>query len=336
MQPDRIYKILRRVVDGTLPEPHRETVFRWLIHRKDQTEKDRAIQQIWNETSTEADETLEYSLQTVRRRIQSLEQKQPAGFFFPSWLRYAAMILLPLITGLTVWYTVESKYAGAEMIECYVPNGQQQIIQLPDGSHMRVNAGTLVIYPNKFTGNKRTVYLAGEANFSVEKDRKKPFIVRTGGLNVQVLGTKFNVESYPGSGTVITTVEEGSVAVFKENDPTHRVTLQPDDQVIYLPGENRFITSVVDADDYAAWTQGELRFINKSLHEVIATLERRYDIRFRIDKEIESSDLYTMKFKLHETLEDALDVFCQIVGNVTYRKEGQTVRLFRERKEVTP
>lgn len=336
MKQNIAYRILRKLREGTLSSRHCTDVKRWYISDQDIAGKENAMRYIWNETQEEADEATLHSLSSVHQKIQSSDRTVAPWFRRNLWLRYAAILLLPIITGTLVFWFSGNYYLNMEMTECYVPNGQLRTVTLSDGSQVEINSGTVLIYPKEFRGGKRTIFLSGEARFSVTKDASKPFIVRTGPLHVEVLGTKFDIESYPGSDYITTTLEEGSVKVYREDAPRKSVLMKPDQQLVYYAGVDSFATSHVEARDYSAWTQGELLFRNKPLNEILATIERRYNVRFQVDEGIECKDLYTMKFKSHETIEDALHVFSLILENVSYKKEGQTIRLFPKRKEVKP
>ena len=334
MGKSRTYKILQRLVDFAVLKEHRRMVRDWLIDGDDREEKEEALSQIWSEALSEQNFPVEEPLKKTWRKIRQSEPQSPRRLFIKRALRYAAIFLLPVLSGVAVWQLSEKQHFAPEMIECYVPYGEQQTVALPDGSLIRVNSGSLLIYPAKFTTPRRQVYLSGEANFSVESNPDEPFIVRTGTLNIEALGTKFNVESYPGDGLITTTLEHGSVKIYKQGEPDEAILLKPDEQVCYHANENRFVRSLVEASDYSAWTEGELRFVNKSLDEILFTLERRYNVRFLMDTEVKGSDLYTMKFKAHETIDDALYVLGEIIGTISYHKEGQTVRINVKGKEV--
>ncbi len=77
-----------------------------------------------------------------------------------------------------------------------VPNGKRSTLALEDGTKMWINAGSRVIYPNKFKKNKREIYVDGEVYMEVARDEERPFVVKTNMLDVQVLGTSFNVMAY--------------------------------------------------------------------------------------------------------------------------------------------
>ncbi|NDV59690.1 FecR family protein [Bacteroides sp. 519] len=336
MEENRINKILQQLIDHAIPKSYRPIVREWLITNEDREAKEQALQAIWQQTSSQLEDLPEEALKKTLEKIRIADRKQSHKLFMHKLGRYAAILLLPLITGLAVWLLSNNNQEyDPTMIEYFVPNGERQTVVLPDGSSIQVNAGSLLVYPSRFSKTRRQVYLSGEANFSVEGDPKRPFIVRTDDLHIEVLGTKFNVQAYPGGGFIATTLEHGSVKVYKEGNPNEAILMTPSEQLVYLPHENQFNITKVDVADYSAWVNGELRFVNKSLDDILFTMERRYDVRFLVDPRIKGTDLYTMKFKTHETIDDALYVLEEILGNITHEREGQTIRLqLKERRRT--
>ena len=334
MEKNRAYNILKRLTDRTVPSEYRSIIRGWLTDATDPAEKEIAMRRIWLETRANADDTTRQSLQQTLQKIQQTDPRPVRISLQCRLLRYAAVLILPLLVGAGSWWLTKNQYAEPEMIECYVPNGQQQTVQLPDGSTIQLNSGSLLVYPSKFSDRKRSVYLSGEANFSVAKDAGKPFIVSAGPLKVEVLGTKFNIESYPENERIITTLENGSVKIYKSDTPEKAIVMQPDEQVVYNGADQSFSINWVKASDCSAWTQGELRFINQPLTEILTAMERRYNVQIKLSPEINSSDLFTMKFKQHETVEDAMKIFTRLAGNIDYKIEGKELLLFKERKEV--
>ncbi|MEG2067735.1 MAG: FecR domain-containing protein [Tannerellaceae bacterium] len=334
MEKNRAYRILQRLTDRTLPAKHRGTVLHWLAGESDLPEKEEALRQLWKEMDAEADQSTHLSLLDVHRKIGAKESVAHNLTLRNRLMRYAAILLLPLIVGIAVWKVAERQQTVQEMVECYVPNGKLETVLLPDGTRIQINSGSLLIYPREFRGKNRTVYLTGEANFSVSKNKNRPFIVRTGPLKVQVLGTQFNIESYPGNGRIVTTLEEGAVKVYKNDMPEKAIEMKPDEQLTYNEKDDTFTSSRVEAHSVSVWTRGELRFVDKSLTEILTAMERRYNVHFRVSPDVHSSDMFTMKFKQHETIEDVMNIFAQLVGNLSYRIEGKDILLFKEGKEA--
>lgn len=327
MNKTKIYQIIRRLTDGMLSESGRRIVVRWLRGQEHVAETDEAMFRIWNEIdgAQVSDEETKVALQAVKRRIGLSERR--IGWKQMLW-KYAAIILLPLITGLTVWQVMNFRVLeSSDMIECYVPLGEQKKIILSDGTEVMLNSGTLFIYPEKFYGENRKVFLSGEAYFEVEHDKEKPFVVRTGPLAIRVLGTTFNVEAYPGEDEITTTLKTGRVKVYRTDDETKGLTMNPDDRVVYHNKDDRFELFRVEAEVFTSWTEGETRFVDRPLSEVLKTLERRYDVTFRYDKSINLNEMYTMKFKPNETIEEVMRILMLAGSNMEYSIDGNVVFL---------
>lgn len=334
MEKSRVYNILRRLVDHTVLSEYRSVIKRWIISDRNVPEKETAMRQIWLETKAEADNSTRQSLHATLQKIHQTDQQTIRVSLRSRLLRYAAILILPILTGMSVWWLTKNEYVEPEMIECYVPNGKQETIQLPDGSTIQINSGSLIIYPREFSKKKRSVYLNGEANFNIAQNPDKPFVVSTGPLKVEVLGTKFNIESYPDNGRIITTLEHGSVKIYQNETPEKAIIMKPDEQVIYNESDQTFSINWVEASDCSAWTHGELRFVNQPLAKIITIMERKYNVHIKLSPDISTADLFTMKFKQHETIEDAMYIFAQLAGNINYKIEGKEVLLFKAGKEV--
>lgn len=336
MEQNKAYRILQHLISKRPSSEHRNLIRRWLIGEENAEEKDSAIQHIWDNTNAAADESIYMSLADTHSKIKQEKKQKSRRRFITRLTRYAAILILPIISGLTVWFISDQRQVDVELVECYVANGERRTIELPDGSQVQVNSGSLFIYPKEFIGKERIVYLAGEANFSVESNHKKPFIVESKSLQVRVVGTKFNVESYPENDQTIVTLEHGAVKVYKDKNPRKSILMNPNEQLTYSSVENRFTLSQVEASSFATWTSGELYFSKKTLNQILETLERHYNVDIHTDPLINYTDHYTMRIRSHETIEDALNVLIQIVDSkkITYKTAGQNIYLLPKGKEV--
>lgn len=154
------------------------------------------------------------------------------------------------------------------------PRGSKVIdMQLSDGSHVWLNAGSSVTYPVAFAGNERKISISGEAYFEVAHDASKPFFVSKGDMNVQVLGTHFNVNAYDDEDNIKVTLLEGSVKVNNKNSEG---LLKPRQQA--QVSSNVKVISNVDVEQVMAWKNGLFSFDNADLPSVMRQLARWYDI----------------------------------------------------------
>jgi ferric-dicitrate binding protein FerR (iron transport regulator) len=157
------------------------------------------------------------------------------------------------------------------------PRGSKVIdMQLSDGSHIWLNAGSSVTYPVAFAGSERKVSITGEAYFEVAHDGSKPFYVTKGDLEVRVLGTHFNVNAYDNENDIKVTLLEGSVRV---SDGGASALLQPNQQAIVQQG-NVAINKTVDVEQVMAWKNGVFVFDGYAgIDAIMRQIERWYDVK---------------------------------------------------------
>ena len=162
-------------------------------------------------------------------------------------MKYAAAVVLLIVS--TCWLTLwtSSRLSNdnliAETNTLYVPAGQRACITLQDGSVVWLNAQSTLIYPSHFWGSERKVRIIGEAFFEIAKNEKKPFYVVAQNVEMRVLGTKFNVYSYPETGLTRTSLIEGAVQVSCD-DGREKVILKPNEQVTVKNGNRNFRSGI--------------------------------------------------------------------------------------------
>ena len=156
-----------------------------------------------------------------------------------------------------------------------IPRGSEYNIVLADGTKVFLNAGSEISYPVVFAGDKREVKLKGEAYFEVRKDERRPFFVQAGDVQIQVLGTSFNVTAYPGRGRIETTLEEGKIQL---TDGRESVEVSPGKQASYDIEDGRFEVKQVDTKLYTAWKDGYYKFDQMTLEDIMETLALWYDL----------------------------------------------------------
>lgn len=218
--------------------------------------------------------------------------------------------------------------SGPAMNRLVTPRGGTYTIVLPDGSEVKLNAGTELQYPNEFTGDKRIVYLEGEAYFDVVPG-KKAFIVKTSGVEVCVLGTSFNVMAYRDEKTIQTTLVQGKVEVAfapEANDPPRKVSLTPDMQAVYDKEAAGVTTAKVDVYKYIAWKEGMFAFDNERLEDLFRSLERWYDIDVVFESEKARNVRYTIDIKRFTSVEHILKFFKEDT-DVALQMDGRTLRI---------
>lgn len=192
-----------------------------------------------------------------------------------------------------------------------VPYGKRFDIVLSDSTHVILNAGTSIKYPVKFIkGKKREIYLTGEAFFEVAKDAGHPFIVNASGLNVRVLGTKFNVSAYPEDGTTKTMLVEGSVGLYQDiaYNPETTTFLKPGHVASFNKTNKDISVEKAESSLYTGWMDGNLIFRHVPFKNIIKKLERHYNVVITNHNKTLGTELFTASFD-NSTLEQVFQTF---------------------------
>jgi transmembrane sensor len=158
------------------------------------------------------------------------------------------------------------------------PRGGQYQLTLPDGTGVWLNAASSITYPTVFSGNDRAVYITGEVYFEVAKNKDQPFKVFVGspkGMEVNVLGTYFNINAYEDEADIKTTLLTGSVRIRRKNET---VTLLPGQQALATPNRPLTVATDVNTEEVMAWKNGLFQFDNADIHAVMRQLARWYNV----------------------------------------------------------
>lgn len=208
--------------------------------------------------------------------------------------------------------TVESEHDAMRqgLNQLIVPYGKNSSIQLPDGSRAWLNAGSRLVYPSFFEGKRREVFLIGEGYFEVAPDEEMPFVVQTSELDIEVLGTKFNVSAYPSENMVETVLVEGKVKLKRKGFQLIRedLILKPSQLAVFERTSAEMKVRNVDVLDYVAWPQGFLNFESVDLNRIVKKLERYYNIRIMLDDPMLGVRSISGKLRLKEEKEKVLAV----------------------------
>lgn len=328
MNKETAYKIIRYFADGLIPSRYRQQVMSWLIDEADSEAKNEALKRVWDETvdvmSTDAMSQSVLRNQALRAHHGHQERARQIRL---KVLKYAAVIFLPIALCLGTWFIASNQMASQAMLaECHVENGQTKVLRLSDGTLVRLNAGSSLFYPQRFSRlfSRRDVYLDGEAHFDVAENSSQPFVVHVGNLKVKVLGTHFNVKAYPAEELVTTTLEQGRVKVYGDKIA---MTLLPDEQAVYNRISGKMTKRSVDSGNYNQWMKGKLLFDQTPLKVIIADLQRRYDVSIKATPAVDLSRCFTMAFRADEGVGDVMRVLEKISGNLNYIHQHHTIIL---------
>lgn len=210
---------------------------------------------------------------------------------------------------------------GAEISMISTPRGGQYNIELPDGTKVTLNAASTLKFPSSFFGLvNRRVELAGEGYFQVAKDKIHPFIVKSGQQEVQVLGTQFNINSYPDEGSVKTTLLEGSVLVSLLTGTADNKKLKPGQQAQFF-NEHLAITEV-DTEAVLGWKNGDFIF-NEDIKTIMRQISRWYDVEVKYQGQISDKE-FVGTFSRSKNVNEILKAL-ELTKLVHFKVEGRRI-----------
>ncbi|TKG93639.1 DUF4974 domain-containing protein [Puteibacter caeruleilacunae] len=189
-----------------------------------------------------------------------------------------------------------------------VPRGGEYFLTLSDGTRVWMNSESSLRYPVAFVGKKRVVDLQGEAFFEVAHNEKQPFIVRTEGQQIKVLGTSFNVKAYSREANIQTTLAEGRIQLTLDKLNISPVVLTPGKQSNYEKDAGKLTTAEVRVQDVIAWKEGRLVFRDVTMGEMAKELERWYDVEFVFQTPSVRSMKMTANMKRYENIDKILNL----------------------------
>jgi transmembrane sensor len=197
------------------------------------------------------------------------------------------------------------------------PHGGQYQLTLADGSQVWLNAASSIRFPTAFTGSDRTVEITGEAYFEIAPNARQPFLVKVHDMQVNVLGTSFNIMAYPDEQAMKTTLVSGAVQVKSGNNTS---VLKPGLQAS-LTKDQRFTVATADMDEALAWKEGKFRFRNTNIKTIMRQLSRWYNMEVDYKGDVSDIDLTGVisrreqADKLLKALETTQRVHFEVSGN---------------------
>ncbi len=245
-------------------------------------------------------------------------------------LSIAAGLIILAVVGAFVF-----NYFYNPEITVWAAKGQKKVLTLPDGSRVWLNADTKISYRKKFNDSVREIHLTGEAFFSVVKNHQKPFIVKTQKLNIKVLGTTFNVKSYPEEQTCETTLVTGCVTIEEKGKASAApVILQPEQKAIYSLRNNKVQIVNTNCEKTTCWKTGNLVFDNENIGSVLKKLERWYGLKVELQHQSEDTTALTERYTIiikDENIEEVIRLL-QLTSPLTFKvstMDGSSAKILK-------
>ena len=231
----------------------------------------------------------------------------------------------------------------------FTRNGSRTQMVLPDGTKVWLNAGSCITFGKEYGGLQREVSLSGEAFFDVVHNAEKPFVIHTSNIDIKVLGTRFNVKSYPSEKTTEATLIKGSIEVSIKARPSEKIILKPNEKLVIANDDsvlNRVLTYsshhfrtaeslvTISKPTYeqntgaiieTSWVENKLIFQDEAFSELAVQMDRWYGVNIRFDNPKLEEWRFTGTFE-KETIKQALDAL-KLTANFTYSIQDNQIRI---------
>lgn len=305
---DRIEKnieeLLFRYCEGKLSGDERKHVEEWISASKENEELARTVHELyWAADTLSVMDKVDAGKALKKANGKLVRKKIKTVFLWTE--RAAAIMFIPLLSAYLLQIK-NSDVAEARMMEIRTNPGMTTAFVLPDGTNVSLNSGSVLRYPEFFSKDKREVELIGEAFFDVTKDPNKRFVVKTSGdERVEVLGTSFNMEAFPGDSILSTTLLEGKVRFVSD---AGSVQMNPGEKLVYKNKTSKAKLTKTNGEAETAWKYGKIIFDNTPFNEVLRMLSKRFNVDFVVKNEKYRKDSFTGTFST-QRLEQVLDVF---------------------------
>ncbi|GLB53886.1 anti-sigma factor [Neptunitalea chrysea] len=221
-----------------------------------------------------------------------------------------------------------AKNSAIVMNTVVVPYGRHTQLKLADGTHIWLNAGSKLVYPSSFSGDKRIVYLEGEAAFDVAHDKQHPFTVKAKNHEIEVLGTVFNVSCYSDEKAVTTALESGSVRINYESgnilNTKKSVTITPGTIASYNKDEKQVSTKEGNVSNYFLWRKGLIVFKNDDMEYILKRLSRYYNVPIEVRNKDRFQQTFSGYLDLKTNIEEVLNIISES-STFTYTKQENNI-----------
>jgi len=298
-------ELIIRHLDNSISELEQEKLNRWLKEDKSHFEQFLETKDLWESAmlSELPEKDAEGALSDFNHFLRGINKPSFRSNRFVRYaLQLAATFLLAVLLSWTYFWLKGGGTTTHDPSKSYaqitIPNGHKGQITLPDGTRIWLNSNTSLRYDAAFDNKTRTVFLDGEAYLDVVKDPKRPFLVETSTLKLEVLGTSFNVKSYKDENITETTLIEGSLRIMSSSAAPRKlkeVTLKPNERATYSKDENKISVDnlivssqaskfnapikaipakgISQIESIVAWKDNELIFRDETLEEICLKME---------------------------------------------------------------
>ena len=292
------------------------------------------MKELWNSTAV-ADPNLPFNYEKayalfakrVDEKTELIIQRKKRTILWRKVSAVAAvMIPFLFLSYYTLFYTAPVEKATPIFTEIISPNGSKTQLKLADGTVVWLNSGSKLLYSDAFGKENRNLELTGEAYLNVAHNKQVPLILKVGGLDIKVLGTKFNVNAYPETDNVRVSLLEGSVSMTTDNSIDSAI-LKPMETGVYQTNSQEITVKQGLDNNVLSWMKNQLIFTGETFEEIAHVLERRFDVRITIQHKALQQRCFGGNFEDGYSIEKILSIMA-INGKFKYKIENNRIEIY--------
>ena len=320
-------ELLHRLIAGTTTEEENRQLMEWFRQCASKEEFFMLFETAWKESPDEMPRDVQERM--YRRLSRELDEKKTktillrSRFSWKVWPQIAVACIIIVLGLVNYRMNDKQKQLSTQNFTVLAEKGQRAFITLPDSTKVWLNSDTKISYPADYGLKERNVTLVGEAYFEVAKNPDKRFIVEAKGMQVEALGTSYNVNAYQNDNKIIASLFSGSVRVSYDR---HVAILKPHESV-KVDLLNRSFSRYKDESmqNIALWRKNEITFDGESLEEITHIMSRLYNTTICIEDESLKKVCYIGTIR-NNNLENFIDII-NLTTPVVYENKGDTVFL---------
>ena len=296
----------------------------WLLENSENPQFDTIMQELLDDVDyyDPVDSSRGYSLFRTKIKEYERRRRKENAMKVCHWFERAAAVLL--VPAAIVMFYIGGRTSDVEWLEANTVAGQKLEILLPDGSDVKLGPSSKIIYPSSFGRKERKIFVLGSVYADIAKDPEHPFVINSGDVSVDVLGTTFNMKSFSDAECVEVILLEGSVR-FNVLEDTHRneMVMRPGNMLQYHRSSGKIDLDVFPKDKYSAFYKNRsLHFFNITLEDITEDLERLFCTKIVILNEDLAKKKYFACFGNNESLDEILNAINADKKIKIRKKEG--------------
>lgn len=321
-------ELLYKYISGQAEPEEHKLVSNWAEGSENRKEEIHRLKNIWILAGLENEIDPEIKANEIDRIwsiIRQMNLNTKSASLRLKFLKYAAVIILVIGLSGTIGFFISTGISKSEVqyTEIIVPKGERSSVVLPDGSTVQLNSDSKLKFLSSFNSGKRKVILSGEAFFSVSHDKSHPFLVETTSLQIEVLGTKFNVSSYPNDKLITAFLESGKVKITSLG--SDNVMLSPNEAFVFNKSSHESRKLVMSDYRLMDWTKGVMTINGETIGELAKKIERRFNVEIKFKDDEVKNHIYTGSIN-DQDLNTVLEAL-KFASSIKYYREGDKIIL---------